>query len=118
MVAKSKLPSLPPRIEGEVLGAGALGFGSVLLVAAAVPATGGGTLMMVGMVATAIGCLVVGARFDRVVWLATGVIGLLCYLPWALTELFGEGVGVPIGLAVAGIAMLTTLARGRATGSR
>lgn len=102
---------LPPRIEGEVLGAGALGFGSVLIVAAADPSAGGGVLMMVGMIGVAIGCLVIGARLDRVAWLATGVIGLLGYLPWALTELFGEGIGVPIGLAATGAALLTTIAR-------
>jgi hypothetical protein len=107
---------LPPRVEGEVLGAGALGVGSVLLVAAADPTTDGGIVMIFCMVAMAIGCLIVGARLDRVVWLATGVIGLLGYLPWALTELLGEGVGVPIGLALAGIGLLTTLTRGRTTG--
>ena len=107
---------LPPRIEGEVLGAGALGVGSVLLVAAADPITGGGIVMIFCMVGAAIGCLIVGARLDRVVWLATGVIGLLGYLPWALTELLGEGVGVPIGLAMAGSGLLATFARGRTTG--
>lgn len=105
----STLGHLPPRLLGEVLGAGALGFGSVLLVGAADPSDGGGALMMLAMIGVSVACLAVGARLDRVVWLAVGVIGLLGYVPWLLTEVFGEGLGVPIGLAIAGLALLLSL---------
>ena len=105
----STLGRLPPRLLGEVLGAGALGFGSVLLVGAADPSEGGGALMMLAMIGISVACLVVGARLDRAVWLAVGVIGLLGYGPWLLTEVFGEGLGVPIGLAIAGLALLLSL---------
>ena len=109
----STLDRLPPRLLGEVLGVGALGIGSVLLVGAADPSEGGGALTMLAMIGVSVACLVVGARLDRVVWLAAGVIGLLGYVPWLLTEVFGEGLGVPIGLALAGSALLLSL-RGRA----
>lgn len=102
---------LPPRTIGQVLGSGALGFGSVLLVAAADPETTLGLVMLGLMILVSITCLAVGARVDAVVLIGTGVVGLLGYVPWFVTEVFGNTLGVPIGLAIAGAALLGAMSR-------
>jgi hypothetical protein len=107
----STIGVLPPRIIGQVLGCGALGLGSVLLVAAADPASTLGAVMLALMVLVSVVCLGIGAKVDAVVLIATGVIGLLGYVPWLVTEVFGNSLGVPIGLAIAGAALLTAMAR-------
>jgi len=102
---------LPPLMIGQVLGCGALGLGSVLLVAAADPVTTLGVVTIGSMILVSITCLAMGARVDAVVLIGTGVVGLLGYVPWLVTEVFGNTLGVPIGLAIAGAVLLGVMGR-------
>ncbi len=91
-----------PRALAEVGGVGAMAIGSLIVVAELGPDTAGGRVAMGVWIASAVGVVARGVASNRVVLIIGGVLGLLLYLPWLITEVLGEGVGAPVALLVAG----------------
>ena len=99
---------LEPKVLGEVWGIIALGIGSVIVVASLGSTEGDGLAAMVAWIAVSIALVAVGVARDEVVLLVGGVLGLLIYVPWIVTEVLGGGIGAPVSLLVAGALLIGT----------
>jgi hypothetical protein len=85
----------------------ALVLGSVTLFAAPLFALGdlGDIAPLIGVVAAVI-LLATSVILRRVVLLVCGALGLFAYLNWTVARYFGESVGAPVALLVAGLGVL------------
>ncbi len=99
---------LEPKVLGEVWGIIALGIGSVIVVASLGSTDAEGLFAMVAWIAVSIGLVGTGVARDQVVLLAGGVLGLLIYVPWLVTEVLGGGIGAPVALLVSGALLIAT----------
>jgi hypothetical protein len=99
---------LEPKVLGEVWGVVALGIGSIIVVASLGSTDAEGLASMVVWIAVSIALVGMGVARDRVVLLVGGVLGLLIYIPWLVTEVLGGGIGAPVSLLVAGALLIGT----------
>lgn len=99
---------LEPKVLGEVWGIVALGIGSIIIVASLGSTDGEGLAAMVLWIAVSIALIGIGVARDQVVLLVGGVLGLLIYIPWLVTEVLGGGVGAPVALLVSGALLIGT----------
>ncbi len=93
---------LTARTLGEVLGGGAAVVGSVIMVAtveSSAPA-------MVGFITASVGVIWFSLSRNRTAVLVTGMIGIVLYVPWLITETLGDSVGTPIALFTAGALLI------------
>jgi hypothetical protein len=98
-VAASTTERIEPRTLGEILGSVAALGGSLLFVIGAGDNEIAFTAMLIVL---SIGTLVVGVRTNRVVLIAAGMIGLIAYIPWLVTDVLGDSIGAPVALLVTG----------------
>ena len=98
-VALATTDRLAPRTLGEILGSAAALLGSLLLV---IGAGDGDIAVMAMLIVMSIGSLVAGVSTNRVVLIASGMIGLITYTPWLATEALGGSIGAPIALLITG----------------
>lgn len=99
---------LEPKVLGEVWGVVALGIGSIIIVSSLGSTEGDGLAAMILWIAVSIGLVGTGVARDQVVLLVGGVLGLLIYVPWLVTEVLGGGVGAPVALLVSGALLIGT----------
>jgi hypothetical protein len=98
----------------------ALVLGAITLFGAPLFALGdlGDIAPLIGVVA-AVALLAASAILRRVVVLVCGALGLFAYLNWTVAEYFGESVGTPVALLVAGLGVLViALVAARRFGAR
>jgi uncharacterized membrane protein len=107
-IGSSATNRLPPRVLGEIGGLIDVGIGSLIIVGSLGPDDGGGVGAMIAWIVVAIALVASGVRWDEVVLIIGGVIGLLVYIPWLATEVLGEGVGAPLALLIAGGLLIGT----------
>ncbi|MFO7699654.1 MAG: hypothetical protein R6W79_03480, partial [Acidimicrobiia bacterium] len=69
---------------------------------------GDGLAAMILWITVSIGLVGTGVARDQVVLLVGGVLGLLIYVPWLVTEVLGGGVGAPVALLVSGALLIGT----------
>ncbi len=99
-LALARLDKVPPRYAGVVLGCAALLMGPGITSeswSTAAP--------LIGLVVGA-GLVAMGAVRAGLLVTAAGVIGVIVYLPWSLSELFGDAVGPAVIQVVTGAALL------------
>ncbi|HSJ70361.1 MAG TPA: DUF2157 domain-containing protein [Acidimicrobiia bacterium] len=99
---------LEPKVLGEAWGVVALGIGSIIVVASLGSTDAEGLASMVLWIAVSISLIGMGVARDQVVLLVGGVLGLLIYIPWLVTEVLGGGVGAPVALLVSGALLIGT----------
>lgn len=102
-VSASTVGPLKERTLGEVLGSGAVVIGSTILVATLddpAPAA------IIVFIVASVGVIWFSLLRDRTVVLVAGMIGIVLYVPWLITETLGDTVGAPIALFAAGALLI------------
>ncbi|MCA1727156.1 MAG: DUF2157 domain-containing protein [Actinobacteria bacterium] len=101
--------AVAPEETGLMLGA------VLLLIAPATPAAETGVFFLVAFVICG-GLMAAGVAWEHLSLLAVGTAGTFAYLTWAVVEYFGDSLGVPLALSIAGglvlaVALLATRLR-------
>jgi hypothetical protein len=60
---------------------------------------------VIGLLA-GLGLMAISVRLDQNVLLGLGVAGLFVYIPMIIFEWFGESLGVPVALLIAGVILI------------
>jgi len=95
--------SLRPMALGEALGAVAATVGSIAFVANLDQAS---AVAMIAFAVASGGVIWLGLSRDRTTLIVSGMVGVVVYVPWAITEILGNSVGAPLALLFVGILLI------------
>lgn len=107
-MAAATTGNVQPRLVGEVLGMAAVFLGSFLLIMELDPTDLAGRIAMLAAIAMAAVLVSIGVLIDRTTYIVGGVLMLVVYLPWLITEVLGGGLGAPFALLAGGGLLVAT----------
>jgi len=92
-----------PTTLGEILGAGTATVGSIAFVSSVDQAS---AIAMIGFVVASASTIWFGLSRDRTTLIVSGMVGVVIYVPWVITQTLGDSVGGPLALLTAGILLI------------